>query len=70
MRPTPNGSDTRAVPRGRRRHPSHDEGVDEPAKLIENESVEAEAEVPADETEPVDRIEPDDAAVPPAFEEG
>ncbi len=40
-------------PKRRRRRNSYDEGVDEPAKLIEIESVKVEAEVPAEENEPV-----------------
>jgi len=54
--------------RRRRRH-SYDESVDEPAKLIERESVEIEAEVPAEENEPVETIEPKDKPETPAFED-
>ena len=43
----------------RRRRNSYDEGVDEPAKLIEIESVKVEAEVPAEENEPVETIKPE-----------
>ena len=53
----------------RRRHHSYDGNVDEPAKLIEMESVEIEAEVPAEENEPVETIEPKDKPETPAFEE-
>jgi len=52
----------------RRRYP-YDEGVDEPGNLIEIESVEVEAEVPAEENEPVERIEKPDKPDTPAFEE-
>jgi hypothetical protein len=38
----------------------YDEGVDEPGKHIEIESVEVEAEVLAEETEPIERIEKPD----------
>ena len=51
-----------------RRH-SHDGNVDEPAKLIEMESVEIEAEVPAEENEPVETIEQNDKPEAPAFED-
>ena len=54
--------------RRRRRH-SYDESVDEPAKLIEIESVEIEAEVPAEENEPVETIEQKDKPETPAFED-
>ena len=61
---------TRAGSSGkRRRRYSYDEGVDEPGKLIEIESVEVEAEVPAEENEPVERIEKPDKPDAPAFEE-
>src|SRR3984893_8753858 len=36
---------------------SYNESVDEPAKLIADEAVEVEAEIPAEENEPVERIE-------------
>ncbi|MGO9008019.1 MAG: hypothetical protein ACLQIQ_19075 [Beijerinckiaceae bacterium] len=58
-----------AIPRKRQRHYSYDESVDEPAKLIENEPIEIEAEVPAEENEPVERIEREDEPASPAFEE-
>jgi hypothetical protein len=69
MQPTARGSDARIVPKRRQRHHSYDESVDEPPRLIAEESVEVEAEVPADENEPMERVEADDAAAPPAFEE-
>jgi len=56
-------------PKKRRRRYSYDESVDEPAKLIEIESVEVEAEVPAEENEPVKGIEPDNNHETPAFED-
>ena len=55
--------------KGRRRRLSYDESVDEPAKLIEIESVEVEAEVPAEENESVETIEPKDKPEAPAFED-
>jgi hypothetical protein len=58
-----------SIPKRRQRHYSYDESVDEPAKLIENEPVEVEAEVPAEENEPVERIEREDEPASPAFEE-
>jgi hypothetical protein len=55
-------------PRGRRRY-TYNEGVDEPAKLIESEAVDIESEVPADGNEQVERLEPEEAVQSPAFEE-
>jgi hypothetical protein len=52
-----------------RRHYSYDEGSDEPATLIESETVDIEKEVPADETEPVERVKEDDTEARPVFEE-
>ena len=57
------------VPKRRQRHYSYDESVNEPAKLIEDEVVEIEAEVPAEENEPMERIEEDNKSDSPAFEE-
>lgn len=45
------------VPKGRQRHHSYDESLDEPAKLIEDEPVEIEEEVPAEENESIETIE-------------
>ena len=48
------------APRKKRsRHYSYDESVDEPAKLLEQEAVDIEAETPSEETEPVETVEPD-----------
>ncbi len=70
MQPTAHHSVAGTVPKRRQRHHSYDESVDEPPALIADESVEVEAEIPAEENEPVERIERDDADAPPAFEEG
>ena len=48
---------------------SYNESVDEPAKLIADEAVEVEAEIPAEENEPVERIENDDRFEAPMFDE-
>jgi len=53
----------------RRWRNAYDEGADEPAKLIEMESVEVQAEVPAEENEPVESIEPQGKPETPAFED-
>jgi hypothetical protein len=56
----------RAPRTGRRR--SYEEGVDESAKLIDDEAVEVERESPAEENDPVERPGLEDAG-PPAFED-
>ena len=57
------------IPKKRQRHHSYDESVDESARVIEKESVEVEAEIPAEENESVETSEQDDETVSPAFEE-
>jgi hypothetical protein len=57
------------IPKRRQKHYSYDESVNEPAKLIEDEPVETEEEVPAEENEPLERIEKSDESEAPAFEE-
>jgi hypothetical protein len=59
----------RIGPRQDKRELSYDESVDEPAKLIADEPVEVEAEIPAEENEPVERIDEDDRFEPPMFDE-
>ena len=55
----------RMAPKKRQRHHSYDEGVDEPASLLEQEAVEIERETPAEEAEMVERVEPEqDRALP------
>lgn len=58
-----------AIPKRRQRHYSYDESVNESAKLIEDEPVEIEEEIPAEERRPVEGIEDDKKSEPPAFEE-
>ena len=58
----------RSGPKQPKRTLSYDEGDDEPAKLIEDEPVEIEEEIPAVGNEPVERIE-EGKSDPPAFEE-
>jgi poly-gamma-glutamate synthesis protein (capsule biosynthesis protein) len=48
---------------------SYDEGVDEPAKLIENEPVEVERETPAVDNQPVEQLVNDDKSNAQVFEE-
>jgi hypothetical protein len=69
MQPAARSKKSEIIPNKRQRHHSYDESVDEPAKLIEDESAEVEAEVPAEENEPVEEIDREDKPVPPVFEE-
>jgi hypothetical protein len=57
------------VPKRRRKHLSYDESLDESAKLIEEEAVEIEQEVPAEENEPLENVEETKTPDTPAFEE-
>jgi hypothetical protein len=56
-------------PKRRDRHYSYDESVDEPAKLIEDEPVDIEEEVPAEGNRPVERSEENDKPDLGAYEE-
>lgn len=56
-------------PKRRDRHYSYDENVNESAKLIDDEPVEIQGEVPAEEKQPIESIEPDEKSEPPIFEE-
>lgn len=56
------------IPKRRQRHHSYDESVDEPESLINDEPVDIEKEVPAEESEPVERVE-ENSADSPTFEE-
>ncbi len=57
------------VPKRRQKHYSYNESVDESTKLIEDEPVDVEKAVPAEENEPLQRIEKDGTADTPAFGE-
>lgn len=57
------------APKRRQKHYSYNEGVDEPAKLIEDEPVEIEQEVPAEENEPLERVDENSKSDAPVFEE-
>ena len=57
------------IPKKRQRHHSYDESVDEPAPVIEKESVEVEAESQPEENESVETSKPEDETDSSAFEE-
>jgi len=69
MKMATGGEKSSVVPKRRQKHYSHDESVDEPAKLIEDEPVEIEEERPAEENRPVEGAQEDDKSDLPAFEE-
>ena len=48
---------------------SHSEQTDEAPGLIENEQVEIEREIPADDNQPIERNEPRERPEPPVFED-
>jgi hypothetical protein len=56
-----------APPRNRRDTPS--EQTDEAPGLIDEEEVEIERDIPADENQPIEGIDPDNKPEPPVFEE-
>lgn len=53
----------------RESHHSFDESVDEPASLIESETVDVEEANPSDGNEPVQNVQDQPQGRPPAFEE-
>ena len=57
MNATTNGQSRTIIPKRRKRHYSYDEGVDETSKLIQDEPVEIEKEIPAEESRPIERPE-------------
>ncbi len=64
--PTRNAS---KIPKRRQKNYSYNESVDESAKLIEDEPMDIEKAVPAEENEPVEKIEKDSTPDTPAFEQ-
>ena len=58
-----------AGPKLREKHHSFDESVDEPARLIEDEVVDIEQEIPVEENEPLQRIDESEKSEAPAFEQ-
>jgi hypothetical protein len=56
-------------PKQRQKHYPYNENLDEPAKLIDEEAVEIERNIPAEENESVEGIEKSDESNSPEFEE-
>jgi hypothetical protein len=69
MRTTAGGEIDAGRYKRRKRRNAYNESVDGPAKLIEMESVEIQAEVPAEENEPVETSERQGKPETPAFED-
>jgi hypothetical protein len=63
------GMERAIVPKRRQKHYSYDEGLNEAGKLIADEPVEIEREVPAEENEPVEGTVANNSTESPAFEE-
>ncbi len=53
----------------RRQHYSDDANLDEPARLIDQETTEIEHELPMEENEPIEEVPDEHAPEPPMFEE-
>ncbi len=56
-------------PRQRQHHCSDNTNVDEPGRLIEQETTETEHELPDDERESVERVSEEQEHEPPVFED-
>jgi hypothetical protein len=69
MRTTEHGDIDAELFKRRKRRKAYDEGANEPARLIDMESAEVEAEVPAEENEAIETIEQDGKPETPAFED-
>jgi hypothetical protein len=66
----PCGEDpSREPPRRRRKRSSYAEQTDEAPKLLEDEPVEVERELPAEDNSPVERTEPRGRPPSPLFED-
>jgi len=69
MEPASTRKKTRPIPKKFAKHYSYDENVNEPSQLIEDEAVDIEASVPAEENEPVETIDQDEERISSVFEE-
>jgi hypothetical protein len=63
------GEPTREPPRDGRKRKSYSEQTDEAPKLLEDEPVEVERELPAEDNSPIERTEPHSRPPPPLFED-
>jgi hypothetical protein len=69
MRQSNGGDQIREPPRRRGKRSSYAEQTDEPPKLLEDEPVEVERELPAENNSPVERSEPRGRPPSPLFED-
>jgi len=69
MRQSSGADPNREPPRKRNKRSSYSEQADEAPKLLEDEPVEVERELPAEENSPVERIEPHVRPPSPLFED-
>jgi len=69
MEPARIGQKARLIPKKRAKHYSYDENVNESPELIEDEAVDIEASIPAEENEPIETIDQDEEKVSSVFEE-
>ena len=63
------GEPNREPPREQRKRRSYSEQTDEAPKLLEDEPVEVERELPAEDNLPIERTEPHSRPPPPLFED-
>jgi hypothetical protein len=63
------GPDSKREPPRQRNRSSYSEQTDEAPKLLEDEPVEVERELPAEDNSPIERSEPHGRPPPPLFED-
>ncbi len=69
MRQSSDADPNREPPREQRKRSSHAEQTDEASKLLEDEPVEVERELPAEDNSPIERSEPHGRPPSPLFED-
>jgi hypothetical protein len=69
MRQSNGGGPNREPPRDRRDRRSYSEQTDEAPKLLEDEPVEVERELPAEDNSPIESTEPHGRPPSPSFED-
>jgi len=69
MRQSSDADPNREPPREQRKRSSYSEQTDEAPKLLEDEPVEVERELPAEDNSPVERTEPHGRPPSPLFED-
>jgi len=69
MQPAPDRKTVKIIPKKRQKHYSYNEEVTESPTLIEDEAVDVEGDIPAEENEPIETSEQEDDSVMVPFEE-